>query len=66
MSQARTSNKDKDGNKQVLDKVWQSVSPGRYREAEDYRQGKESCIRLNIRLKTLELDPQATGCWMES
>lgn len=36
LSQGGTSNqdKDKDGNKQVLDKIWQSVSPGRGREAE--------------------------------
>ena len=41
ISQAETSNKDKDGNKQVLDKIWQSVSPGRCRETEGKRQGKD-------------------------
>lgn len=40
LSQARTSNKDRDGNKKALDKIWQSVSPGRYREQRAEDKGK--------------------------
>lgn len=57
MSQVGISNKDKDGNKQVLDKIWQSVSPGRYREAEGRRQGERLMCKTQYQAKDFRVEP---------
>lgn len=57
MSQVGTCNKDKDGNKQVLDKIWQSISPGRCREAEGRRQGERQLDKSKYQAKGFRVGP---------